>query len=210
MIKFISTVLVALFLTACGSQDTAKEENTNSIKKVETTTAKTVEKNSTQEVATPPKSLTKNIFTLPTLDGKLLHVDEVDEGIVFQEHKNKVVFLLFFGYRCPPCLAEIPILKNITNEKHDDLEIIAIQVQPLSTERLKEFQTRKGINYTLLSAAEQKVSEFVSYVGQRAQWGGSIPLLIALDPSGEVKVVQVGGLKERVFNAVYKKLSHKK
>jgi len=212
MIKFISIALVALFLTACTSQDTDKEKSSTPEKKIETTVTKKTEKvqENKQESKQTTETLVKSIFTLPTLDGKTLHVDEVDEGIIFQEHKNKVVFLLFFGYRCPPCLAEIPILKNITDEKHDDLEIIAVQVQPLSTQRLKEFQKRKGINYTLLSGAEPDVSQFVSYIGQRAQWGGSIPLLVALAPSGEVKVVQVGGLKERVFKAVYKKLSHKK
>jgi len=207
MIKLINTTLVALFLTACGSQTAEKEEISTVEKKV---VKVEVEKNITKEVHKASEVSSKNIFTLPTLDGKTLHVNEVNGGIVFQEHKNKVVFLIFFGYKCPPCLAEIPILEKITNEKHDDLEIIAVQVQPLSTTGLKEFKKRKNINYTLLSASEEIVSKFVSYIGQRAQWGGSIPLLIALNPEGEVRVVQVGGLGEKVFQTVYTKLSKEK
>jgi peroxiredoxin len=231
MIKLLSTIFIALLLTACGSQENSEDTSLKTEIKNNTTpstleelqekvtakvdvekASKTEEpkvstKGSTQEApATPSQTYAKNIFTLTTLEGKELHVDEAEEGIIFQEHKGKVVFLLFFGFKCPPCLAEIPVLKAMTNEKHKDMEIIAIEVQRLPSESLKSFKANKGINYTLLSGDEGQNSKFISYIGQRAQWGGSIPFLVALNPKGEVKVVHVGGMGSTQFKAIYDKI----
>jgi len=228
MIKFISTVLLALLLTACGSQENGQEKTFDIEKNADTTTPATLEelkkqvapvekqktstaKGPTQEAAASiPETFAKDIFALSTLEGKTLHVDEADGGIIFQEHKGKVVFLLFFGFRCPPCLAEIPTLKAIADEKHDDMEIIAVEVQRMATDDLKKFKAEKGINYTLLSGEEEENAKFISYIGQRAQWGGSIPFLVALNPKGEVKVVHVGGMDSKEFKTIYEKLRKEK
>ena len=236
MIKILSTFLIALLLTACGSDDKGEIKNFNIEKHTDTTKTDT-HKEATKKVTTPhveikqekstsstnstkeapqepteatPEKLIKNLFQLTTLDGKTLHVDEAKDGIIFQEHKGKVVFLLFFGYRCPPCLGEIPALKALTDEKHKDLEIIAMEVQRLPNDQLKLFQKDKGINYTLLSGEEPTNTQFISYIGQRAQWGGSIPFLIAINPHGEVKVVHVGGMGASQFKTIYEKLAQEK
>jgi len=229
MVKLISTVLLAFLLTACGSsQDKGEHKTFNTEKNSDNTTPATLEelqkkvnsspskkettaKGPTKEAAaTVPETLEKDIFALTTLEGKTLHVDEADGGIIFKEHKGKVVFLLFFGFKCPPCLAEIPVLKAMADEKHDDMEIIAIEVQRLPTDALKSFKADKGINYTLLSGDEGENAKFISYIGQRAQWGGSIPFLVALNPKGEVKVVHVGGMGSKEFKTIYETLSKEK
>jgi len=217
MIKLTYTTLLLIFLTACGSQDTVEkidspitkistEIKIDTNKTLKTTPSKIVPKEREEQST---KILTKNIFTLPTMNGDSLHIDETENGIVFQEHKDKVIFLIFFGHRCPPCVAEIPILKEITSEQNKDLEIIAVEVQGLSTEQLKVFQKKKSINYTLLSGNNKIVSKFTNYIRKRSQWRGSIPFLVALAPNGEVKVVQVGGLSKNTFNGIYSKLSKK-
>jgi thiol-disulfide isomerase/thioredoxin len=232
MIKIISTVLLALLLTACGSEDKSEAKKFNTEKHSDNTTPTTLEElqakvsspvktketahvasssGPTKEAASAiPETFKKDIFALTTLEGKTLHVDEVDGGIVFKEHKGKVVFLLFFGFKCPPCLAEIPVLKAMAGKKHDDMEIIAVEVQRMPSNDLKKFKADKGINYTLLSGDEGQNSKFISYIGGRAQWGGSIPFLVALNPKGEVKVVHVGGMGEKEFKTIYDKLSKEK
>ncbi len=232
MIKILSTILVAILLTACGSEDKGEKNGVNTEKHTDTTTPAKLEevakKTTTPPVETQqqksvsvkkavekpkntaPEKLLKNIFQLTTLDGKTLHVDEAKDGIIFQEHRGKVVFLLFFGYRCPPCLGEIPILKALSAEKHKDLAIIAMEVQRLPSDQLKIFKKDKGINYTLLSGDDGQNPQFISYIGQRAQWGGSIPFLVAINPHGEVKVVHVGGMGPNEFKAIYKKLAQQK
>ncbi len=233
MIKILTTIFVALVLTACGSsEDKGEKKRFNTEKHTDTTTPSTLEELA-KKVTTPPvekqqekptatkaitetsteatsEKLAKDIFQLTTLDGKTLHVDEAKDGIIFQEHKGKVLFLLFFGHRCPPCLGEIPVLKTLTDEKHKDLEIIAVEVQRLPNDQLKLFKKEKGINYTLLSGEEGQNAQFIAYIGQRAQWGGSIPFLVATNPQGEVKVVHVGGMGLNEFKTIYEKLAKEK
>ena len=216
MIKIISTALLTLVLTACTSQDNGEEKKFNTEKKVETSSKelKSLEKNITSTQTTEAikeaqkiESYAKNIFELTTVEGDKIHVDEVENGITFQEHKDKVVFLLFFGYRCPPCLSEIPALIEMAKEKGDKLEIIAMEVQRLPKEQLKIFKKSKKLNYTILSGEHTENSEFISYIAERAQWTGSIPFLVGITPKGEVGVVHVGGMGKNAFEKVFNQLS---
>jgi len=204
--------LLALFLTACTSQDNGEEKKFNTEKKVEQVEKKVEEvKKDTStikstEVTKKIETYAKNIFELTTVEGDTIHVDEVENGIVFQEHKEKVIFLLFFGYRCPPCLSEIPALKKIAKEKGDKLEIIAMEVQRLPKEQLKIFKESKKLNYTVLSGEHTGNLPFISYIAERAQWTGSIPFLVGIKPSGEVGFVDIG-MGYNQFNKVFEQLS---
>lgn len=217
MIKIITAVVLAFFLTACTSQENGEEKKFNTENKVEAKVEKSDVKveevkkeTSTEKVAEPTskaKTYPKNIFELTTVEGDILHVDEAENGVIFQEHKDKVVFLLFFGYRCPPCLSEIPALLKIAKEKGDKLEIIAMEVQRLPEEQLKIFKESKKLNYTVLSGEHTVNSEFISYIAERAQWTGSIPFLVGITPKGEVGIVHVGGMGYNEFNNVFNQLS---
>jgi thiol-disulfide isomerase/thioredoxin len=230
MIKILNTALLAFLLTACSApEETENKESTtltteaiqNALiqngmskkqePKEESKPAIAQNVGPTQAtVADKETALKTSIFTIKTIDGKEIHVDEVEGGLTFQEFKDKSVMVIFFGYRCPPCLAEIPALIELTKKKHPDLEIIAIEVQGLNSEKLKAFQTQKEINYNLAVQTEKNNSKFLSYIAAKAQWGGSIPFLIAFDPKGEVKVVHVGGLRYEQLDMIYKSLSDKK
>jgi len=212
MIKSLTILLFAILLTACGD-DKGQE------KKFETQTESKIENNTSKEsntsVATPKESqkaeptesYAKNIFELTTITGETLHVDEVENGISFQEHKNKVVFFIFFGYQCPPCLAEIPALQRIVKEKGDKLEVIAMEVQRLPEEQLKIFAESKKLNYTVLSGEYTDNSNFISYISERAQWTGAIPFMVGIKPSGEVGMVHVGGIGYEDFKNIFNQLS---
>lgn len=213
MIKLLTALLVAIFLTACG-EDNGQEKKFETETKVEQ-----VEKTEPKEVNTTtqaPKetakaevveSYAKNIFELTTITGDTLHVDEAKNGIVFQEHKGKVVFFIFFGYQCPPCLAEIPAIQRIVKEKGDKLEVIAMEVQRLPEEQLKIFAESKKLNYTVLSGEYTDNSKFISYIAERAQWSGAIPFMVGIKPSGEVGMVHVGGIGYEDFNNIFNELS---
>jgi thiol-disulfide isomerase/thioredoxin len=217
MRKIITMGLLAILLTACGSEDNGGEKKFNTEKKVETTSTTNINTQnaetqtdtnmSTKAVKEKVETYAKNIFKLTTVDGETIHVDEAENGIVFQEHKDKIVFLLFFGYRCPPCLAEIPALQQIAKEKGDKLEIIALEVQRLPEEQLKIFKESKKLNYTILSGEHTENSKFISYIAERAQWSGSIPFLVGITAKGEVGVVHVGGMGKNEFEKVFNQLS---
>ena len=223
--KIITTALLAILLTACGADDHTQEKKVETktatptqekaTTKASTTTETKRQSTKTVQKSTPAEKPTtaaqpKPIFDLVDSDGKTLHVDEVENGVIFQEHKDKVVFLLFFGHRCPPCLAEIPDLIELQKEKGDKLAIIAMEVQGLPAEQLNAFKSSKKINYTVLSDSTAQNSQFVSYIAQRAQWRGSIPFLVGISPNGEVNFVHVGGIHKNSLEQIFEQLAQQK
>jgi len=216
--KILTTAFLAILLTACSADDHTEEKKVETqkveTKKVESkaTSTQTIRKIKQEIPITKTVTIKhpKNIFQIIDSDGNTLHVDEEENGISFQEHKNKVVFLLFFGYHCPPCLGEIPELIELQKEKGDKLAIIAIEVQRLPENQLKSFKALKKINYTLLSDSTQNNSKFVSYIAQRAQWQGSIPFLVGINPHGEVNFVHLGGMSKSSLEQVFEQLSEQK
>lgn len=202
--KILTILLLAFLITSCSKSE--KSDN-NSSTRVEQN--KSIDTNSTKHIATDTNSsqkvaLKKSILTIDTLDGKEIHVDEAQAGLTFQEYKNKTVFLIFFGYRCPPCLYEMPNLIALMAKKHPDLEIIALEVQGLNSEQLKLFKEKKGINYTL--AVGDQNNQLIQYIASRAGWQGSIPFFLAFDKKGTVKVVHVGALGAKELDSVYNNL----
>ena len=116
-----------------------------------------------------------------------------------------MVFLEFFGHRCPPCLASIPHLIHLQKNHKDKLAIVAIEVQGCNNEEAKSFAKEKNINY--IAVSEEKASDLVYYIQQRAQWRGSIPFMVALDTKGDVQFVQAGMIPEASLEELFTQLS---
>jgi thiol-disulfide isomerase/thioredoxin len=155
----------------------------------------------------------ENTSTLPQMSftdttGKTYQVEGTEQGLNIKGLEGKVVFLEFFGHKCPPCLASIPHLINLQNKYKDTLAIVSIEVQGYNTDQVAQFVKEKKINYTV--ASEQTASTLVNYIQQRAQWRGSIPFLVALDTKGNVQFVQAGMLPEKSLEKLIAQLSPKK
>jgi len=142
------------------------------------------------------------------INGKSYTVKGTDNGLDIEGIKDKVVFLEFFGHNCPPCLASIPHLINLQKKYKDKLAVIAIEVQGYTTDQLREFAKRKGMNYTVVS--DRDAGMLVDYIAQRAQWRGSIPFLVAMDTTGSVQFVQAGMLPEAALEDLIAQLSASK
>jgi thiol-disulfide isomerase/thioredoxin len=203
MTKKLLTLLVVLLFTGCFSDETTSNKKATDTELNDSNTTQKI------EVSTKPKienlkSDKSSLFTLTTIKGKSLNIDELDGGLAIHELKDKVVFLIFFGHRCPPCLAEIPALIELTKEGHKDLEIIALEVQGLNNKSLEKFAKHKGINYHLISADNNQ--DFISYVGGKAGWSGAIPFLLAMDSKGVVQMVHTGGLGKAQFDNILKEI----
>jgi len=203
IVKTLTAMLLALLLTSCSASET--DDANKSVEKKQTVEKKEpIAQEKTQKTTIHTTTLKKSILTIQTLDGKEIHVDEALAGLTFQEYKNKTVFVIFFGYRCPPCIQEMPHLIELMKKNHPDLEIIALEVQGLNKEKLKDYKKRRGLNYTLALGKEN--NQFINYIASKAQWQGSIPFFIAFDKKGEVKVVHVGALNSQQLNSVYQDL----
>lgn len=142
------------------------------------------------------------------ITGKTYDVQGTEQGLKIKGLEGKVVFLEFFGHKCPPCLASIPHLIKLQNKHKDKLAIVSIEVQGYNHAQTAKFAKEKGMNYIVVS--EEKASELVNYIQQRAQWRGSIPFLVALDPKGDVQFVQAGMLPEASLEELISQLSNLK
>ena len=213
MIKTITAIFLALLITACSSE-TKKETNTTLTsakqEKIEpkepiTQKASVAEAEKSPVVKSDKKEESKEpIATIVTLDDKEIDVTETVGGLTFKGSEGKAVFIILFGYRCPPCLQEMPNLIALAKKKYPDLEIIALEIQGLTNEKLKEFKIKHGINYTVAVGTENH--EFIRYIASRARWEGAIPFFLAFNKKGEVKVVHTGALNARQLENVYKEL----
>jgi len=139
------------------------------------------------------------------ISGKSYIVKGADNGLDIEGMKGKVIFLEFFGHNCPPCLASIPHLINLQKKYKEKLAVIAIEVQGYTTDQLREFAKRKGINY--IAVSDRDAGMLVDYIAQRAQWRGSIPFFVAMDTTGNVQFVQTGMIPEHVLERLFVKLS---
>lgn len=140
--------------------------------------------------------------------GKTYNVQGTEQGLKIEGLEGKIVFLEFFGHKCPPCLISIPHLIKLQKKHKDKLAIVSIEVQGYSHKQTKKFAKEKGMNYIVVS--EEKASELVNYIQQRAQWRGSIPFLVALDAQGDVQFVQAGMLPEESLEELISQLSKAK
>jgi thiol-disulfide isomerase/thioredoxin len=144
-------------------------------------------------------------MTMTDITGKTYDVVGTEQGLNIRGLEGKVIFLEFFGHRCPPCLESIPHLIKLQKKYKNKLAIVSIEVQGYNQEQTKKFAKEKGMNYIVVS--EEKASELVGYIQQRAQWRGSIPFLVAMDTKGDVQFVQAGMLPEASLEELISQLS---
>jgi thiol-disulfide isomerase/thioredoxin len=141
-------------------------------------------------------------FALKTLDGQTLKVRGLENGLLFDRYKGKIVFLEFWGTHCPPCRMSIPHYIELQKKYKDKLAIVAIEVQGTPAESLKAFVQSRRINYTVIP--HQNAFDFIDYVARRSKWEGSIPYLIILDQQGNFVTGQVGLLSQDALEGVIK------
>jgi thiol-disulfide isomerase/thioredoxin len=158
----------------------------------------------------------KESITVKDINGKSYEITGTVNGLKISGiDKNKMVFLEFFGHRCPPCLATIPHFIKLQKKYKDKLVIMAFEVQGYDNTALKKFAENAGINYIVLSREHANNSYFVNYIAQRAQWQGGIPFLIVMDKSGEVRDIYEGfphsdAFFEKLIAAYYEPTAAKK
>lgn len=143
-------------------------------------------------------------MSLTDIKGMTYQITGTQQGLDIKGLEGKIVFLEFFGHKCPPCLKSIPHLIKLQEKHKDKLAIVAIEVQGYNNDQLTQFAKEKGMNYIVV--ADEKAGNFVNYIAQRAEWRGSIPFLVALDTKGAVQFVQAGMLPEASLEELIKQL----
>jgi thiol-disulfide isomerase/thioredoxin len=73
---------------------------------------------------------------------------------------GKAKLVIFFATWCPPCMQEVPILKQLQEEYGDkDLAIIALSVDRREAD-VQRFLKRSEVNYSVLMADRQVIQNF--------------------------------------------------
>ncbi|MBD3792020.1 MAG: TlpA family protein disulfide reductase [Campylobacterales bacterium] len=139
------------------------------------------------------------------INGTTVQVKGADQGLDIPSLKGKVVFLEFFGHKCPPCLMSIPHLIELQEKHKDKLAIVSVEVQGMNEEELKDFVFKKGINYTV--STEKNARMLVNYIATRAEWSGSIPFMVAMDKKGDVQFIQAGMIPQDYLENLFEQLS---
>lgn len=90
-------------------------------------------------------------FTLVTTDNKLITLKSTQQGLDFDEFKGKKVVLVdVFATWCPPCIEEIPVLKELKEKYKDNFEIVSVLFEKdKSKEEILEFIKKYQINYPI-------------------------------------------------------------
>ncbi len=153
---------------------------------------------------TSTQAASQPVMSMTDIKGKTYQVTGTEQGLKIQGLEGKIVFLEFFGHKCPPCLASIPHMIKLQNKYKDKLAIVSVEVQGYNNTQLKSFAKEKGMNYIVVS--DQKANGIVDYISARAQWQGSIPFLVAMDRKGNVQFVQAGMLPESSLEELIKQL----
>jgi len=147
-------------------------------------------------------------FSITDVNNKVYTVKELANGLEFENIKDKIILLEFFGHRCPPCKKSIPHYISLQKKFKKDIAIVAIEVQGLDRKALKSFGEKKGINYITISQADAGM--FLEHVATRSGWSGAIPFLIILNQKGEVQTMQAGLIPESSLERVINGLLPKK
>ena len=97
--------------------------------------------------------------------------------------RGKPVLLDFWATWCPPCKAELEVLKKVNAEYAGKITIISIDVGE-DPDLVASFVTRHGITWTVLLDVKGEVA--------RAYGVKGIPTLFFVDENGAIRWVHVG------------------
>ena len=95
-------------------------------------------------------------FNLTTIDGKVINFKSTEEGIDFADFKGKKAILIdVFATWCPPCIEEIPVLKEVREKYKDNFEIVSVLFEQDKTkEEIVQFIAKHGITYPITMGEE--------------------------------------------------------
>ena len=138
-------------------------------------------------------------------DGKHYNVEGDGNNIKIEGMEGKVVFIEFFGLKCPACRKEMPHLINLQKKYPNKLKIMAIEVQKNDNNPINAFKQKHGINYTTFSNFD--VGFVVRYIIEKSGWKGAIPFMVAIDSKGQVQFTQTGLISEKKLEEYVEKFS---
>ena len=142
----------------------------------------------------PPEGLhvgaTAPEFTVPLDDGSTYQLADLDgRPIRLADLRGKAVWINFWATWCPPCQAEVPVLRDVSARYRDrGLELIAISVQETSPEDVRAYADRYQLGYTIgFDGSGVIFHEYKAY---------GLPTQVFIDPNGVIRSIVGAPLTE--------------
>ena len=113
-------------------------------------------------------------FNLATLDG---------EVISFEDFKGKTIFLNIWATWCPPCIAEMPDIHELSRDMANEDIVFVMLSTDEDIDKVKKFIERKGFTFPVYRMVEQLPGVF---------WTQSIPTTFVISPEGKIVFKKLG------------------
>ena len=102
------------------------------------------------------KAFVSQSFNLVTVDDKTISFKTTETGIDFDNYKGqKAILIDVFATWCPPCIDELPILKEVKEKYKDKFEILSVLCEKDKDKKeILEFINSNQINYPITIGEE--------------------------------------------------------
>lgn len=120
-------------------------------------------------------------FQVETMDG---------EKVKLSDYRGKKVFLNFWATWCPPCKAEMPYMQSFYEEKQENVEVLAVNLEE-SASKAKDFADQYGLTFPVLLDHSGAVAEVYDIY--------TIPTTYVLNEDGTVHQKIIGPMDEAMM-----------
>ena len=119
-------------------------------------------------------------FAVTRDDGSTYQLtDLAGKPIRLADLRGKAVWINFWATWCPPCQAEVPILRSVSEQYRDrGLVLIAVSVQETSPADVADYAARYQLKYTIGFDGSGEIF--------RAYKGYGLPTQLFIDPNGVI------------------------
>jgi thiol-disulfide isomerase/thioredoxin len=142
---------------------------------------------------------------MKTVAGKTLHMTQTPEGLLFDEYKGKILFVEFYGHRCPYCIKAIDDYNDLQEKYKNQLAIVSVEIGGYDQKQLASFNDLYGIEYDNLTHKE--AGELVPYVSRIGGFRGMVPFLAVFDKNGKFYKSASGAVTREALEAIITDLS---
>jgi len=195
----ITSFIIILFLFGCESKDdfqkvikklqeqnleqnktieVKKDTKQSKLPQVKKTDEKPKELLVNKEKVQPEKKITE--LTLKTTDDKEIKLKFLDDGILFENYKGKVVILDIFTTWCPPCIESIPHINQIQKTYKKQLQVIGVLMEEdKKNSEVEKFIKKHEVKYPITNSQANFLLT--------KTWGGisGYPTIIIFDKNGK-------------------------
>jgi thiol-disulfide isomerase/thioredoxin len=130
-----------------------------------------------------------------TVDGKSVELVDLDgRPVRLADFRGRPVWINFWASWCPPCQAEVPHLRAVSERHPDELVVLGVSVQETSPEEVREYVTTYDLRYPIGFDATAAIFKTYRIF--------ALPTQVFIDHTGVVRHTRNGPVTEAEAEAV--------